>query len=165
MKTNHVFKRRLAPFWLLGLLAGLAGGLAEIVWVGVYTALTPLTAADVAREVTISAAPMFGQIRAAVPVGVGIHLLLSAMLGLAYVLIVWPLAAKRELAATVVSATAILIAVWAINFFVVLPALNPAFVMLMPLAVTLASKLLFALCMAAVLLQASHVRRQLLLSV
>jgi hypothetical protein len=33
--------------------------------------------------------------------------------------------------------------IWALNFLVVLPAVNPAFVALMPFAVTLSSKLLF----------------------
>jgi hypothetical protein len=42
-------------------------------------------------------------------------------------------------------------AVWAFNFLVVLPQLNPDFVALMPPAITLASKLLFALAMARML--------------
>lgn len=41
--------------------------------------------------------------------------------------------------------------VWAINFFLVLPALNPWFITLMPYLVTSASKMLFALTMAIIL--------------
>jgi hypothetical protein len=41
--------------------------------------------------------------------------------------------------------------VWAVNFLVVLPVLEPAFLTLLPLAVTLASKLLFGVAAAATL--------------
>mgnify|MGYP001554809963 CR=1 FL=1 len=42
-------------------------------------------------------------------------------------------------------------AVWSFNFLVVLPLLDPGFLVLLPLAVTLASKLLFGVGAAAVL--------------
>jgi len=45
--------------------------------------------------------------------------------------------------------------VWAINFFVVLPVLNPAFITLMPFGITLASKVLFGIAMGSVLLTSS----------
>jgi hypothetical protein len=41
--------------------------------------------------------------------------------------------------------------VWAINFFVVLPIVNPGFAHLLPYAVTLASKLAFGVAAAAAL--------------
>jgi hypothetical protein len=41
--------------------------------------------------------------------------------------------------------------VWAINFFVVLPAISPGFVHLLPYAVTLTSKLAFGVAAAATL--------------
>jgi hypothetical protein len=41
--------------------------------------------------------------------------------------------------------------VWAVNFLLVLPYLNPRFVDLLPYSVTLASKLLFGLAAATVL--------------
>jgi len=41
--------------------------------------------------------------------------------------------------------------VWAVNFFLVLPYLNPRFVDLLPYSVTLVSKLLFGLSAAMVL--------------
>jgi len=40
--------------------------------------------------------------------------------------------------------------VWAINFFVVLPFVSPAFTSIVPYAVSLASKLLFAVAAAEV---------------
>jgi hypothetical protein len=45
----------------------------------------------------------------------------------------------------------ILACVWAINFFVVLPLISPAFVTLVPYPVSLVSKLLFGVAAAAVL--------------
>ena len=45
----------------------------------------------------------------------------------------------------------ILIAVWAVNFLVVLPHINPEFVHLLPYSVTLLSKLLFAVAATTVL--------------
>jgi hypothetical protein len=41
--------------------------------------------------------------------------------------------------------------VWVLNFFLVLPWLNPAFVALLPYGVTLVSKLLFGLAMGLTL--------------
>ena len=45
---------------------------------------------------------------------------------------------------------AVLAAVWATNFFVLLPAISPAFVHLVPYSVSLTSKLLFGLAAAEV---------------
>jgi len=45
----------------------------------------------------------------------------------------------------------VLAAVWAINFLVILPQLNPAFPDLLPSAVTFLSKILFGVAAAAVL--------------
>jgi hypothetical protein len=40
------------------LIAGLAGGIAEILWVLAYSAVAPVAAAEVAREVTASIVPV-----------------------------------------------------------------------------------------------------------
>jgi hypothetical protein len=47
----------------------------------------------------------------------------------------------------IAGATVLLVIVWAVNFFLVLPALNPAFVTLLPYGVTLFSKVLFGIAM------------------
>jgi hypothetical protein len=49
-----------------------------------------------------------------------------------------------------------LLAVWAANFFIALPYLNPEFVRLLPYHVTLLSKLLFGLSAAIVLRTAQN---------
>jgi H+/gluconate symporter-like permease len=89
----------------------------------------------------------------AAPLGILIHLALSLVMGCVYVLLIWqPFARRAGMAATLLSAALALAAVWATNFFVILPALNPTFVALMPYAVTFTSKMLFALALTGVLI-------------
>jgi hypothetical protein len=49
---------------------------------------------------------------------------------------------------SVLVAAAALAAVWAVNFLLILPSVNPAFTALLPPAATFVSKLLFGVCMA-----------------
>ena len=133
-------------------LAGLGGGLAEMLWVTIYSSLTHASGVAVAREVAASLLPTTADWVLAPLIGVGIHLVLSVALTAAVAWTLWRYAMPRLGAGTLmVSATAVLVTVWAVNFFVVLPALNPAFVTLMPYTVTLVSKVLFAIAMAGVL--------------
>lgn len=132
-------------------LASLAGGLAEILWVALYASMTPLDASRVAHEVAASfvALPIG---TGSTALGIGVHLLLSIAVAGAFAVLLWqPLARHRSPAATWLLAAAALAAVWAFNFGVLLPFVNPAFPTLMPHGVTLASKLLFGMSMAAVL--------------
>jgi hypothetical protein len=46
---------------------------------------------------------------------------------------------------------AVLVGVWAVNFFFVLPIVSPAFIHMVPYAVSLGSKLLFGLAAAEVI--------------
>jgi hypothetical protein len=81
-----------------------------------------------------------------------LHMLLSAALGLAFVLILWRSCSGRPSSGTIwTSAVVGLSAIWAINFFIVLPAMNSSFATLMPYGVTLLSKTLFGVAMAAAL--------------
>lgn len=127
------------------LVAGLAGGMAEIAWVLAYGAFTPVGAAEVAREVAASVIPGAAQWAAAPALGVAIHLMLSIALAYAFVA---ALPGRHGIFAIAVGA---LVGVWAINFLVLLPLVNPRFVTLMPHAATLFSKMLFGAAMAAVL--------------
>lgn len=135
--------------WVL--FAGLAGGLAEIVWVALYASTAPLDASRVAHEVTASfvAMPM-GTV--SVWLGVGLHMLLALAVAAGFAALVsLPVARRHAPALTFTLGAATLAAIWAMNFTLVLPVVNPDFVALMPHSVTLASKLLFGLSMAAVL--------------
>ena len=138
--------------WRLVLLAGVGGGLAEVLWVAFYTALAPISGIEVARQITASVFPALASAALAPLLGVGIHLLLSLLLAIAFAFIVWlPFARFYGMAGTMISALVVLVSIWAVNFFIVMPMLNPAFVTLMPYPVTLISKILFGLAMASVL--------------
>lgn len=130
-----------------GMLAGAAGGLAEVVWIAFWASLTGADAADVARGV----ASVFV---AGAPAGLGlaIHMALAVALGVALVAALravssgWP-----GIFAGYALALGALAAVWMVNFLLVLPIVSPGFVHIVPFAVSLGSKLLFGLAAATVL--------------
>lgn len=134
------------------LLAGLAGGVAEILWVALYSIFATASGSEIARQVAASLWPPLASGAFAVPAGIAIHLALSLALGAFFAAAIWlPFARRHGGAVTLASAVVVLAGVWVVNFFIVLPVLNPAFVLLMPYGVTLFSKLLFGIAMAWVL--------------
>jgi hypothetical protein len=138
------------------LVAGAAGGAAEMLWVAAYSAATPVAGADVAQQIAASLIPDAVHLAFAPIWGVAIHMLLSVMLGLALAKLLFATIVPRYGAGMLApAALAALAGIWAINFFVVLPVLNASFVTLMPLAATLTSKLLFGAAMGWTL-QPSH---------
>lgn len=140
------------------LLAGAVGGLAEILWVALYASVNPLRGMDVAREVTVAVfgSPVGGIYAGAL--GILIHMVLALAVAAAFVAVLWqPLHRLGGGLGVVAGSVAALAAIWTINFFVLLPAIHPAFVGLMPLPVTLASKILFGIGMGYVLACAGDV--------
>lgn len=136
----------------LGILAGLAGGAAEVAWVAVYGAVTGTPVAAVASGVTAALLPGLAALPAGPAIGTALHMVLAVGLGVA---IAAALSTKllRRVRAWPQSLLVVLAlgAVWGCNFMVVLPRLDPDFLVLLPMAVTLASKLLFGVSAAAVL--------------
>jgi len=133
------------------LLAGLAGGLAEIIWVSLYSATSTVSAAEIARQVTVTVLPSLGGGTLAPLLGIAIHLLLSVCLAAGFaVVLLRPVLRRFGTAGVFISAPLTLALIWAVNFFILLPLLNPVFPHLMPYTVTLASKLLFGMAMAGV---------------
>ncbi|MFQ5775668.1 MAG: hypothetical protein ACE5GS_14195 [Kiloniellaceae bacterium] len=134
----------------LGAFAGLAGGLAEILWIWFYAALTGADAAPVVRGVSVAVGA--GTAAAPVALGIGIHMVLAVALGIALASALRPLFARLPgnlgRYGVVLAALAL---VWAINFFVVLPQISPSFVHLVPYQISLLSKLLFGFTAATVL--------------
>lgn len=131
------------------LLAGLAGGAAEILWVALYSIFAQASGSEIARQVAASMWPSLASGAFAVPAGIAIHLALSLVLGAFFAATIWlPFARRRGGAVTLACAVIALAGVLAVNFFIILPVLNPAFVTLMPYGVTLFSKLLFGVAMA-----------------
>lgn len=125
-----------------GILAGLAGGIAEVIWVGCYAAFGGAHAPEIAGQIANTVFPGILNASAAPAVGLAIHLGLSAILGLALAFALsgvsrhWP-------AALLPISVGILGLIWVLNFMLVLPSLNPVFPTLLPAWVTLASKLFF----------------------
>jgi hypothetical protein len=129
----------------IGIVAGLAGGLAEIAWVTLYAGLAGSDPAVLARGVTTAAGVSALLPAAPAILGVGVHMVLAAALGIVLAFAWHALAINRRRPANLYAfMLAALIGVWAVNFLVVLPIVSPAFVHLAPYAVSLTSKLLFA---------------------
>jgi hypothetical protein len=119
--------------------------------VSLYSSLTPTSAVAVAREVAASVFPQAALQPAAPPLGLIIHLALSLGLGLAIGLVLLVTRRRRDFGTTLALLASALTVIWAVNFFAILPLLNPKFAAMLPYAVTLLSKVLFALAMACVL--------------
>ncbi len=140
----------------IALLAGFVGGAAEIAWVAFYSSVSDTSGAAVARAVAASVLPAAAELPMAPLLGIAIHMALSVALGLALAkILLGCLVPRYGNGALMPAALGALACIWALNFFIVLPMLNAAFLTLMPLAATLASKLLFGAAMAWVL-QNSH---------
>lgn len=139
------------------LLAGICGGMAELAWITLVSAVTPVSGMEVARQVSATVLPAMADAAGAVSAGIAIHLLLSILLAAGFIRIVWlPYSRKLSPISLLLVATAALSGVWAINFLIILPVLNPVLVSLMPYAVTLISKILFGIAMGQGLLRADR---------
>ncbi len=137
--------------WTIGAIAGFMGGAIEVGWVVLYQQLTGHQAAAVARGIAQSLIPNLATGPAAIPLGIAIHTSLAVLLGMAIVIFVRNLLPR--IVGTVLEPVVVvgmLIGVWAINFLVVLPAINPAFVTLVPYGASLVSKVLFGFAAAFV---------------
>jgi len=154
MKTSRQ-EKRFSLSTSQALLAGLAGGIAEVLWIMAWTTVTPLQATTVAREITRTVFPGMAEATMATETGLVIHLAISLVLGLVFVWTLGKYLAHHYGGTGVLAGSIILLTlIWAVNFLLVLPALNPVFVTLMPTGVTLVSKILFGLTMGLVLVAA-----------
>jgi len=139
-----------------GVLAGAAGGLAEIVWISVYAAMTGSNAASIAHGVTTAAGVSALLPTSPALIGIATHMALALALGIALAF-AWRAVSARlpDGASPYALSMPALTAVWAINFFILLPIISPAFVYLVPYSVSLVSKLLFGFAAAEVLRRAA----------
>ncbi len=135
--------------------AGAVGGLAELLWIAIASAILGVDSGAVARGITATVAPPVSASGLAPVIGLLIHFLLSVALATAFLSTI-----GRHLrgAALFAAALALLATVWAFNFLVLLPLINPEFVSLLPYPVTLISKLLFGAAMAWVLVAKTPAR-------
>jgi hypothetical protein len=129
-----------------GVAAGIVGGLAEIAVVALNEAAGGASIGQVGRQV----AEAVGFVGATAWLGLAVHMVLATALGVAL------LAARRwavrhgALSLSLYPGMLVALgAVWAVNFFVVLPVVSPAFVTVLPYSVSLVSKLMFGAAAAA----------------
>lgn len=133
-------------------LAGLAGAMAEVIWVALFCALTPLHGDDVLRQITASVFPAMVASAWAPALGLVLHMMLGVAVAYAFGFLIWQTYTRRMGAGTTLGTALLALAViWAFNFFVLLPVVNAQFIGLMPYAVTFVSKALFGIAMAATL--------------
>jgi hypothetical protein len=133
------------PYFLrTGLCIGLAGGVAEVGVVWLYSALTDTDAALIARHV--ASAIRLGDTAS---VGVSVHMVLAVTLGIC-LNAVMRTSADRLVRDRLVFPFMIgsLVIIWSINFIVVLPTVYPSFVHLLPFTISLASKMAFGVSAA-----------------
>lgn len=147
---------------LMGALAGLAGGIAEILWVGMYGVVSGNDTTELAREITAVVGgliPLSPLQDAPVMSGIAIHMLAAIMLGIVLTF-AWRNLTGRKLLRDdqYWVLPAMLAVIWVFNFFVLLPLLSPhfsglhrSFTEIVPYPVSLFSKLLFGLAAAVVL--------------
>ncbi|MBU1174969.1 MAG: hypothetical protein KKH72_06155 [Alphaproteobacteria bacterium] len=142
-------RRRRISTLTAGTLAGLAGGVMEIVWIMLYASLSGNDAAIVARGVTASVFPDLATAPASVALGLLIHMVLAVGLGIVIAIAI-PAVLPR-VAGTIVEpilVVACLGGVWTMNFFVLLPIINNDFVTIVPFPVSFTSKMLFGFAAA-----------------
>lgn len=144
-----------------GLLAGIAGGLAEVAWVSIYAAASGGDAAILARGVTTAAGITALLPAAPATAGIVVHMTLAALLGVVLTALWQSLAGRQRGAGALYGfMLASLALVWAMNFFVVLPVVEPSFVHLLPYSVSLVSKLLFGVAAAEALRRSEAFQQQ-----
>jgi len=143
-----------SPAFKIGMLAGLAGGAAEVLWILLYSRISGGSPIDVATGITSTVFPAVSSQPAAIFIGLAVHFVLAVALGLAATSLIRQLTPQiagsmKEMYLIV----ALLAAVWMMNFLIILPILNPTFVYIVPMPVSLVSKLLFGVAAAIVLRQ------------
>lgn len=135
-----------------GLAAGFFGGLAEVAWIGSYQSALGHDPSIVARGVIGTIFPSLASSAHAVALGVTAHMMIALALGVALAVGVRWFMSKVASPKKAFAVFASLIAIWAINFFIVLPIWNPEFVTLVPYSVSLMSKALFGVAAAFTLI-------------
>jgi len=133
-----------------GVIAGAAGGLAEVAWVSLYAILTGTSAASVAHGVTTAVGATALLPDNAAMLGIAIHMAIALALGIALAA-AWQTLAKVSASSRYGFVLAALIGVWVMNFFVVLPVVSPDFIQAIPYTVSFVSKLLFGIAAAEAL--------------
>jgi len=137
----------------LSLIAGFLGGMAEVMFMLVYARLTTADPIVIGSEITRSFFHAYSIGWRAALLGLAIHFVLSFIMAGFFITVVMAFfkRAWRRKTSLITLGLAYLAAIWSLNFLILLPSVNVAFVHLSPLLVTLTSKLLFGYSMSAYL--------------
>ena len=143
-------------YWLF--MAGFLGGLAEVIWISLYSLSTNLQISNIGAAITATLYPSAIELYLAPVLGLVIHMVLSVLLAFGFGFLLWPVVERvfHNKATAMIASIATLSIVWKVNFFVLLPIWNPEFINLLPLSVALTSKILFGLTMGLVLTIYQH---------
>ena len=140
--------------WRILVLASLAGGMAEVLWIATYSVAVDISAWPVAHAITATFSSVWAEHSAGAAIGITIHFALSVLVAGLFIRLVWAPYLQRASATTTVALSLLsLAAIWLINFSWVLPIVHPAFVDLLPPMITFISKLLFGLALSAMLIR------------
>lgn len=151
--NKKYFNNSLNSFGFTIILAGMVGGIMEIIWISVYSSISSISATNIARQISATVLPHTADSYYAPMLGLFIHLVLSLILAVLFSAIILKPAVRRYGSLGIMLSSFMALGfVWAINFFIVLPIINLSFVALMPYVVTLISKLLFGVAMGWVLM-------------
>ena len=134
----------------LGCLAGLVGGVAEIVWISIAHVFGGTSPVGVARAIAGTLGHSSTSATSTALMGASIHLALAGLLGgVMYMVWIRLMKPSKSRVSIMVFSIATLKAVWAINFYLVLPNLDPGFIVKVPVVNGLISKLSFAVAFCA----------------
>jgi len=142
-------KRSMGAWVKAGCVAGFAGGLAEVLVMAAYSGASGLSGVTILSLITATFLPAsfaFGGLGAFD--GLVIHLALSVAIGAGFGIFQYLIHKNRAVVSysfVLVTGALMLAGIWAFNFFVLLPEINPAFVAYVPLAPSFVSKLSFGI--------------------
>ena len=136
----------------LAFFSGFAGGMAEVVFILLYSQFTKTDPIVIGSEITRSFSHFYETGLVAALSGLFIHFALSFITALFFITVIMPLFKLTYSKNRILSTGLIYLAIiWSVNFLILLPKINMVFVELFPYIITLTSKLLFGYSMSVYL--------------
>lgn len=126
------------PYYLF-VIAGVAGGIAEIAWMYIYSINNQLTLKDIANEISATLNIHTSNYL----IGLCIHMTLSALIGIGYGKLIFQRMSKHNISLVALGAMLLVFSIWLVNFKVILPMVNIQMKNIVPEYISLISKMLF----------------------
>lgn len=125
-------------------ISGLFGGLAEVVWMYAYSHNRTIGLQEIGKEIAATVhiiSPNYY-------LGLTIHLILSALIGIAFGKFVLDKISKNKISITVISSLLMLASIWICTFKLILPLIDSNMMDIVPQPISFISKMLFGAFMA-----------------